>query len=103
MFAGYLPHSATISRLAVDAGANTQSYQVIADAVPCFLQPMETQESVMVGLAVGQGFRCYLDISADIKPSDKVVIDGEEFRVNGLNNYNYGYHAHKRASLVREQ
>lgn len=102
MFAGYLPHAASISRLGQDAGLNTQSFSIISEGVSCFLQPLDAEESVMTGLAVGQGFRCYFDTSADIKVSDKVVIDGQEYRVNGLNNYNYGYHPHKRATLVTE-
>ena len=102
MFAGYLPHTATISRLSQGAGQNTRTYGVKSSGVPCFLQPLEASQSILYGLAVGQGYRCYFDMSADIKTQDKLVIDGQEFRVNGLNIYNYGFHPHKRATIVAE-
>ncbi len=103
MFSGQLVHSAQISRLTQDGATNTKTYQVVVASEPCMLQPQDEEETVLQGLAVGKAFKCYMDISANIKESDKVVINAEEFRVNGIKRYNFGNYQHIKAVLVREE
>lgn len=101
-FSDLLQDTITVSRLTADAG-NTKTYQVVVASQACMLQPQDEEETVLQGLAVGKAFKCYMDVDANIKESDKVIVNSEEFRVNAIKKYNFGSHQHLKVVLVREE
>lgn len=92
------PHTATISRMGADGDGYTYSS---TGTTSCFLQPLDTEETQLFGMAFGKASVCYLPFTADVQTSDKLVIDGHTYGVKGVRSHNYGNLKHQRAILER--
>lgn len=94
-----LPHTLTVERLGA-SGAYKELYVVRAGTIDCFLQPANPQAA---GVAMGDAFtkasRCFVDYTANVKPKDRVTIDGTKYNVSGMVEHRYGSWPHKVLTL----
>lgn len=92
LFTGLLEQTVEVKRLTVTSGTK-RAYTTVG-TYPCLLQPMGAEQTVLHGLAMGRAFKCFVDISADILPSDSATINGKTYKVSGIKPYNFGVHQH---------
>ena len=94
-----MPHTLTVERLVAN-GAIKEAYSARPGSIACFLQPIAPQE---LGAAVAgeftKGYRCYVDYESNVKPKDRVTIDGTKYSVSGMTEHRYGSWPHKVLSL----
>lgn len=93
MFTSLLTHTITIKRPTATTGIK-KTYQG-STAYSCLIQPLDDVATQAAGMAYGTGFRCYADLTADIREGDQAVDEsGRKFFVKGIRRRNYGNFPH---------
>lgn len=90
------PHTATVNRL---VETNGKYLFAAVGTTKCFLQPIDTESSEMYAITFSKGSVAYLPITADVKESDQLLIDGIKYGVRGKRLHNYGSLKHAKAAL----
>ncbi len=99
MLSAYYDKTATIKRLGFsDESGSTvdlykQDYAEHIASVPCLVQPVDATITPDIEGGFGKDFLMMCDV-ADIKDSDRVVIDGDEYRIVGIEHHNFLGHSH---------
>jgi hypothetical protein len=95
-----LPKKAfSTKRLQSVAGTNhTESVEFLTDQ-RCFLQPLKDSELLGQGSFM-QASKMFCE-RIDIKESDDVIIEGVEYSVQSINDFDYGSFPHKEVIVVR--
>ena len=86
-FSKLMQHEIDISRLS-DSGGVKKEYIDFALGVKTFVQPLDDEATAMHGLAMGKGWKCYVD-PIGIKAGDRVdwVAGGKVFTVIGVSDW----------------
>jgi len=86
-FSKLLQHEVNIYRLTSGVGVQ-KTYQLVAGNVKAFVQPLTAEQNALHGLAMGKGFKCFID-PIGAQAGDKVVFTAanEEYRVQGVEEY----------------
>lgn len=74
--------SATVYRIGYVGNAG--SYSATGDVYEGFFQPIDNDNNTTAIQMMGQGYQFVTEGDADIQASDKLVIDGVEYRVRGI-------------------
>ncbi len=61
--------------------------------------PLDRRNAALEGVAFGNQFELYVAPTVDIRPSDKLVIDGTTYYVKQVFSAQFGGLTHKRASI----
>jgi hypothetical protein len=93
--------TATTKRLqnvvvAVDSGfveTNRKDFVEYLTGIPCLVQPVDAELSSDIEGGFGKDFFMMCDI-VDIKDGDRIVIDGEEYRIIGIEKHSFLGHEH---------
>jgi hypothetical protein len=94
-----LPHSMTVERLVAN-GAIKEAYSSRPGTIACFLQPeLPVENQAAIGGQMTKSSRCFVDYTANVKPKDRVTIDGKKYNVAGVREHQYGSWPHKVLSL----
>lgn len=84
-----LPHSMTVTRLST-SGTNKEVYSQVATGVACFVQPASAEKLAGFEATFTKGFVCYVDLNANVRTKDKVIIDAKLYTVKGEREHEYG-------------
>lgn len=95
------PHVADIKRLS-EIGNGKRSVQVIAEAVPCFIQPLSAEASATYGMAVGTGFMMFTVEEYPVQTGDQVIHEGQTYGVRAVQYFNFGFNPHYEIALTKE-
>ncbi len=86
-FSDLLKDTITISRLTAGVGVQ-KTYQAVATNIKAFVQPLTAEQNSLHGMAMGKGYKCFID-PIGAQAGDKVVFGSEEFRVQGVEDYSF--------------
>jgi len=67
---------------------NKSTWQTNAQGFGHF-RPMTDEASAINEIQIGKGFELTVDVDIDIDVTDKVIIDGEEYQVNGVQDHKF--------------
>lgn len=100
MFTSLLEHTVTVKRLTSTTGGRRTYVEV--GPYPCIVQPLNAEQTMLHGLAMGRAFACYADIDDDVKTSDLAIVDDTTYHVSGVERRNYGDFPHLKLILHTE-
>lgn len=100
MFTLMLEQTMTVKRLQTTTGIK----RVYSELGPyaCLLQPLGAEKTALHGLAMGHGFNLYTDLETDVLEGDVAVVSGIEYKVSGIQVYNFGHFQHKELVVYTE-
>jgi hypothetical protein len=103
MFTNLLKHTVTISRLTAGVGVQ-KTYTIVASALPAFIQPLNAQQSSLHGHAMGKSYKIFID-PIGVEAGDKIIdiVSNEQYRVQGVEDYDFGSWKHQMAIIVKEE
>lgn len=86
-FSKLLQHEINISRLS-DSGGVKKEYLLTLSNVKTFIQPLDEETAALHGLAMGKGWKCFVD-PIDIKAGDRIewTAGGKTFTVKGVSDW----------------
>lgn len=90
------PHTATLERM---TASGTKFIFTSNGGTACFLQPIDGETAELFAVTFTKGSVAYLPLAADVKTSDRLIIDGIKYGVKGVLNRPYGSLKHKKAIL----
>lgn len=98
-----LKHTIDISRLTAGVGVQ-KSYQQVDTAVPANVQPMTEEQTALHGLAMGKGWKCFVDTGVTVEAGDKIEWLTKNFRVTGVSEWQnaMSQNAHTMFIMVEE-
>lgn len=101
-FTNLLKDTVTISRLTAGVGVQ-KTYVAYATNVKVFIQPLSAEQSSLHGLAMGKGYKMFSDVIG-VAAGDKVVFGSQQFRVQGVEDYNFtpATYKHQLAVMTKE-
>jgi SPP1 family predicted phage head-tail adaptor len=90
----------SVERLATSGtNANKELYTPRPD-VKCFLQPaLEVETPNATGSTFTKSSRAFIDYDTNVKPKDRVTINGQKYNVSGMREHQYGTWPHKVVTL----
>ncbi len=97
-FSRLLKDNVTISRLTAGTGVQ-KTYVTFASNIKSMVQPLGAEQSALHGLAMGKGYKMFVDVQG-VEAGDKVVFGTQEFRVLGSQDYNFAGSKRKHQMLV---
>jgi hypothetical protein len=97
-----LEHTCTIRR---NAAVGTNGRQQLSDlytAVPCLALPMGLSTAVSNGFSLGKAYDVFFADGQDVKPGDKLIIEGDSYLVKGIQPFKVPTVGHVRALCLQE-
>ena len=94
--------SVTIKRMVYSGTPKKSSLSTLATERG-YLRPLDEVQSAANGFQFGQGFVLLVDLDTDIKQSDTVVIDSQDFNVVGVAKHDRLSLKHRRVLLTLPQ
>jgi hypothetical protein len=97
-----LEHTCTIKR---NAAVGTNGRRQLSDlytAVPCLALPMGLSTAVSNGFSLGKAYDVFFADGQDVKPGDKLIIDGASYLVKGVQPFKVPTVGHIRALCSQE-
>lgn len=102
-FTRLLTHEVTVKRPQATVGVQ-KAYTQVAANLACLIQPLDNVANQIVGMAFGEGFRCFADLTAGILDGDELVDqDGAVYFVRGIKKFNYGSFPHLEVLLMKDK
>jgi hypothetical protein len=97
-----LEHTCDIKRnAAVGTNGRRQLSDLYTD-VSCLALPMGLSTAISNGFSLGKAYDVFFAAGQDVKPGDKLIIDGADYTVKGVQPFNVPTVGHVRALCVQE-
>lgn len=93
-FSDFLTQTASVQRLTKITGTKKENYQSVG-SILCMIQPLGAEETRIVEGVFGKTFRMFCHLNADIKDTDKITVDNQDYLIKGISDYHYGTIPHK--------
>lgn len=97
-FSDLLQDTITVSRLTAGVGVQ-KTYTAVASNIKAFVQPLTAEQNALHGLAMGKGYKCFIDVIG-AQAGDKVIFGSEEYRVQGVEDYSFAPTDKKHEMLI---
>lgn len=99
----FMKDTASVYRLS-DSATDKETYGASAVAsISCSLQPLDKQTALLIAGALGQAYRLFVAIDANVQVADKVVISGTTYYVNAKQSFNFGSFPHSELMIVKSE
>ncbi len=95
----FLNRDVAVSRFTY-AGTPKKGSLSAVGTVKGYLRPLSEVQATENGFQYGQAFALLVDVGADLKESDTVVIDSKTYKVQGVAIHDRGNLQHRRALLT---
>lgn len=89
---------ASVKRLTQIGATEQKDYQTHIATLPCLVQPLEPSISFDMEGSYGKSFLMMCD-TADIVETDRIFIDGEEYKIMALESLEFEGDAHMELSI----
>lgn len=97
-FSALLKDTITVSRLTAGVGVQ-KTYVDVATNIKAFVQPLTAEQTALHGLAMGKGYKCFID-PIGAQAGDKVMFGNQEYRVQGVEDYSFAPSKNKHELLI---
>lgn len=98
----FLTSKMTGKKYVKDAVKDVWHYQVVGQVFNCHKQTPTPEEIEMYDGKIGQMFDVWTTPNCVFDISDRVTIDGEDFKVRGVKELTHGSFPHKKYIVVKE-
>ena len=95
----FFTKSATVHRLTLLSNA-TEDYLEYGD-IKCFIVPISAEDSFLTDGNPASSFKMITEYDTDILKTDKVVYDGENYIITGIQKFDFGAMRRKEALLEK--
>ena len=101
-FTGFLKKTVTVKRLVGNQGGNPDKFAFsTVGTISADIQPSSPETTQFVEGVAGETFNIFCEKGADIQKNDRVVIDGVDYTVKGMLEFDEGNIPHKEGVIVK--
>lgn len=98
----YFTQNNTISAIKRQSYSGGKSTYSTVGSGTGYLRPLSEEQASANGLQFGLAFNLLVETDVDIRETDRVTVDSEEYTVKGVANHNRGgYTAYKRCLIIK--
>jgi hypothetical protein len=97
-----LEHTCTIKRNVAVGTNGRRQIENLYTGIPCLALPMGLSTAIANGFSLGQAYDVFFAEGQDVKAGDKLVIDGENYTVKGVQTFKVPVVGHVRALCIQE-